>query len=307
MTGSPEMDRPKTKPRKKTLFNRIVTPKLRRKMRYPWGRVTARWRQLPGAIVIGTQKGGTSSMFRYLLQHPQYHGAINKEVHFFDYRYDKGLAWYRAMFPLRSRLPEGSVTGEASPFYLYHPLVPARMAASLPEVKLIVLLRDPVDRAFSHYYHNVRRGRSQLPVLEAFDREQELIGPEKARLARGEDFRPHNFRYFAYTERGLYADQLERWFRHFPREQFFIRNSEEFYTGGQAFMREVFDFLGIDPDYRISDFTPGNVGIERTEDPALRARLEAYFAPHNRRLEALLGLSYGWPGQTPITAAAGAP
>lgn len=294
------MDRSLSKRPPKTLWTRLITPKFKRKLRYPWGRLTASKRQLPGAIVIGTQKGGTSSMFRYLLQHPQYHGAINKEVHFFDYRYDKGLGWYQAMFPFRSEIPEGSVTGEASPFYMYHPLVPARVAESIPDAKLIVLLRNPVDRALSHYYHNVRRGRSQLPIQEAFDREQEIIGPERERLKNKEIFKPHDFRYFAYTERGLYVEQLERWFQHFPREQFFIRASEDFYTGGHAFMREVFEFLKIDPDYQISDFTPGNVGIERTEDPALRERLEAYFAPYNKRLEDLLGVSYGWSGQTPL-------
>lgn len=295
------MDRSKHQRAKKTLWSRFITPKLKRKLRYPWGRLTCSKRQLPGAIVIGTQKGGTSSMFRYLLQHPQYFGAINKEVHFFDYRYEKGLPWYQAMFPLRSGLPEQSVTGEASPFYMYHPLVPARVAESLPQAKLIVLLRNPVDRALSHYYHNVRRGRSQLPILEAFDREQELIAEEKARLQKREIFKPSNFRYFAYTERGLYAEQLERWFSHFPREQFFIRNSDDFYTGGHAFMREVYEFLEIEPDYEIQDYTPGNVGIERTEDPALRDRLNTYFAPHNQRLEEMLGVSYGWSGQTPLS------
>ena len=106
-------------------------------------------------------------MYRYLLQHPQFVGAINKEVHFFDYRYDKGLPWYQSMFPIRSNLPEGTITGEATPFYMYHPLVAARLAESLPEAKFIVLLRNPVDRGLSHYYHNVRRGREHRPIEEA--------------------------------------------------------------------------------------------------------------------------------------------
>jgi hypothetical protein len=279
---------------------RLVTPKFKRQLRYPWGRATHGLRQLPGAIVIGTQKGGSSSMYRYLLQHPQYFGAINtKEVHFFDYRYDKGLAWYQAMFPLRRELPPGAITGEATPFYLFHPLVPQRVAESLPEARFIVLLRDPVERALSHYYHNVRRGRERRPIVEAFDAEAAMIADEKARLEKGEMFKPEAYRHFSYTERGLYAVQLERWFACLPRERFFIRTSEDFYAGGNAFMRELFGFLGIDRDFRIPNLTPSNVGIVREEDPAMSARLAAYFAPHNRRLEMLLGESYGWSGQTP--------
>jgi len=284
----------------KTLWSRIITPKLRRKMRYPWGRATKSLRQLPGAIVIGTQKGGTSSVFRYLIQHPQFFGAINKEVHFFDYRYDKGLPWYQAMFPFSHSLPHGSVTGEATPFYLYHPLVPARVAESLPEARFIVLLREPVDRALSHYYHNVRRGREKRPIVEAFDAEATTIADEKGRLQNGEIFKPEPYRHFSYTERGLYAEQLERWFACFPRDHFFIRTSESFYQGGNAFMSELFEFLGIDPTFQVPDLTPSNVGIVRDDDVEMSQRLAAFFEPHNRRLEDLLGESYGWSGQTPV-------
>jgi len=294
------MDRSKYQRPPKTLWNRIITPKLRRKMRYPWGRLTKDLRQLPGVIVLGTQKGGTSSIFRYLMQHPQFFNAINKEVHFFDYRYDKGLPWYQAMFPLARTLPPGAVTGEATPFYLFHPLVPTRVAESLPQAKFIVLLRNPVDRALSHYYHNVRRGREKRPIEQAFDSEAAVIAEEKARLGNGEIFKPEAFRHFSYTERGLYAEQLARWFAHFPKERFFIRTSESFYAGGNDFMSEVFDFLGIDSDFKVPNLTPRNVGIPRGEDVEMRDRLADYFAPHNQRLEELLGISYGWSGQTPV-------
>jgi hypothetical protein len=239
-------------------------------------------------------------MFRYLLQHPQFFGGLNKELHFFDYRYEKGASWYQAMFPLERDLPVGAITGEATPFYLFHPLVPARVAEILPKVKLLVLLRNPVDRAISHYYHAVRRGREKRPIMQALDEEQMLIGPEKARLANAEIFKPEQFRRYSYTERGLYAEQLERWFRYFPRDQFFIRPSESFYSGGAQFMRDVFAFLEIDADFVVPDVTPSNVGIDRSDDPEVVARLESYFAPHNHRLEALLGGSYGWFGQTPL-------
>lgn len=127
-----------------------------------------------------------------------------------------------------------------------------------------------------------------------------MIADEKRRLQNGEIFKPEDYRHFSYTERGLYAEQLERWFACFPRDQFFIRTSESFYQGGNAFMGELFAFLGIDASFQVPDLTPSNVGIVRDDDVEISQRLAAYFEPHNRRLEDLLGESYGWPGQTPI-------
>jgi hypothetical protein len=288
------MDRSKYQRPKKTLFQRIITPKLKRKLRLPFARLTASQRQLPGYIVIGTHKGGTSSIQSYLVQHPQLSGGTHKEVHFFDYQFQRGMDWYRSVFPRCADLPEGSLTGEATPFYMVHPLVPERVAKTLPNVKLIVLLRDPVDRAISHYYHQIRRGREVLGLQEGFAAEAERIGEEKRRLLAGEVFKPEPFRRFSYTERGLYAGQLKRWFQYFPREQFFIDTSERFYSQTDAFLAEVFEFLGVDPTAKIPNLKPHNVGLPREEDPALKQQLSEYFAPHNQELEDLLGRSFDW-------------
>ncbi len=215
-------------------------------------------------------------------------------MHFFDVRYGKGENWYRSHFPLADDLPEGSLTGDATPLYMMHPLVPARVAEMLPDVKLIVLLRDPVDRAISHYHHQVRQGRERLPIEEGFAAEAERVLPEKKRLLAGEIFEPAGFRRFSYTERGLYAEQLERWFRFFPRERFFIDTSERFYAETESFLGDVFAFLEVDASVEIPDLKPRNVGPKREDDPELRARLAAYFAPHNRRLEDLLGRRFDW-------------
>ncbi|WP_269526185.1 sulfotransferase domain-containing protein [Coraliomargarita parva] len=288
------MDRSKFKRKEKTIYSRIITAKLKRKMRGPFARMTASRRQLPGYIVVGTHKGGTSSIQSYLIQHPQLFGGTHKELHFFDYQYHRGLDWYRSIFPRAKNLPEGSLTGEATPLYMVHPLVPARIAECIPDVKLIFLLRDPVQRSISHYYHQVRRGREKLSIADGFAAEDERVLPEKKRLLAGEIFKPEGFRRFSYRERSHYAEQLERWFQYFPREQCFIDTSERFYADTAGFLRDVFEFLGVDPDATIPDLKPRNVGIPRDEDSEIRQMLSEYFKPHNQRLEKLLGRSFDW-------------
>lgn len=126
----------------------------------------------PDFLIIGAQKGGTTSLYTYLCQHPRVVGASRIEVHFFDLAYDKGWWWYRSHFPVHVfRRGERIVTGEASPYYIFHPLVPERVRKDLPNVKLVAILRNPVDRAYSHYQHVRRNGREPLSFEEAIERE----------------------------------------------------------------------------------------------------------------------------------------
>src|SRR5436189_26280 len=120
-------------------------------------------RPLPDFLILGAQKAGTTALYAYLRWHPQVTGPSFKEVSFFDRHYARGERWYRAHLPVRRR----AVVGEASPSYLFHPLAPERVARMLPEARLIALLRNPVDRAFSHYQHEVALGREQLSFEDA--------------------------------------------------------------------------------------------------------------------------------------------
>src|SRR5690348_6863383 len=142
--------------------------------------VTSPIRLLPDFLVIGTQRGGTTSLYHYLQAHESIAPSSIKEIHFFDRKYARGLAWYRGHFPTGAekwyaqRLRrQAFVTGEASPVYLFHPHVPARVKQALPAVKLIVLLRNPVDRAYSQYYHAVELGLETRPFEEAIGDEVE--------------------------------------------------------------------------------------------------------------------------------------
>jgi Sulfotransferase domain len=136
---------------------------------WTYGRATARARSLPGFLIIGAQKAGTTALYAYLRWHPAVLGPSWKEVSFFDRHYSRGEAWYRGQFPnaLRLQLVERRsgarpIVGEASPSYLFHPLAPERVAALLPGARLVALVRNPVERAFSHYQHEVALGREPL-------------------------------------------------------------------------------------------------------------------------------------------------
>ena len=265
------------------LAKRALSPK-----RPGFGRLVGRGKH-PDFLIIGTQKGGTTSLYSYLSAHRHVSAAVTKEVHYFDFHYGCGDAWYRAHFApavwLRARR---QLTGEASPGYLYNPYTPARVAASLPDAKLIVMLRDPAERAFSHYQMSVRRGREHLPFAEALDREAERLSGERRRLgleaafARGPSHRNHS-----YLARGHYAEQLEGWLEHFSRDQLLVLESERFFAAPEQVHAETMHFLGL-PHHPLPHYRNLN-GWGRAQGVAARDRMETYFAPHNARLENLLG------------------
>lgn len=275
----------------------------------------------PDFIIIGAQKGGTTSLYASLINHPQISGASKKEVHFYDRSFAEGMGWYRAHFPLRAALTSsGRITGEATPDYLAYPYVPARIAATLPNVKLIALLRNPVTRAHSHFFMAQRkRGISQSPADAlraelAFLREQPLDRAGYERFMydwlgkSGINDYPHDdqrqkssaainaapYTYMTLLLRGLYYEQLRRWFEHFPREQFLLLKSEDFFADSAGVIaRAVCPFLGIDPQPVPVD-RGANFGKSQPLDPALKAELAAFFAPHNAKLYDLLGVDFGW-------------
>lgn len=264
----------------------------------PYLRATAAWRALPNFIVIGTQKGGTTSLLDYLVQHPQIRRAFAKELHFFDGgrvagddTYARGAAAYRANFPYRAALGREGITGEASPRYLFDPRVPLRIHALTPDARLIAILRNPTERAISHYFHEVRAGRESRPIMQALREEDADM-----RVALAADaYQSPAFVQRSYKARGRYCEQIERYFCVFPREQLLILGSRDLLLDPRAVLREVFAFLGVDPGCAVADLSSRNVGNNRSEvTTEVRAYLDAYFAEPNRRLHALLGRELNW-------------
>lgn len=245
----------------------------------------------PDFVIIGTQRGGTTSLHAYLAAHPLVQLPAKKELHFLTDRHERGRDWYLGQFP--RNLPAGTITGEATPYALFHPLSPARLHAAAPEAKLIVLLRNPVDRAYSHYLLERSRGDEPLGFAEALAAEPARLAGEEAKLRADPTYVSRTYNQASYLARGDYAAQLERWFAHVPRDRFLILRSEDLYREPAAIFTRVTDFLGL-PRAESATFIAHNRSDGPPLDPALRDRLAAHFAPANARLRDLLGWEPGW-------------
>ncbi|MGB8647676.1 MAG: sulfotransferase domain-containing protein [Anaerolineae bacterium] len=247
----------------------------------------------PRFIIIGVQRGGTTSLYNYLSGHPAIRPASVKEVHFFDLHFENGPDWYRAQFPEDAPGNRSAIAGEASPYYIYHPLAPRRIAALLPEVKLLVLLRNPIDRAYSQYNHVLRRGLELLSFEQALAGETERLAGETERIINQPGYQSVNHQRLSYRSRGLYADQLEAWFQLFPREQFWIESSELLFQNPGLVLSRALSFLGL-PEWAPAEYLVFNEGRYPPMEAATRAQLADYFAPHNRQLYQLLGRDFEW-------------
>ncbi len=255
---------------------------------------TRRARILPSFLLIGAQRAGTTTFFSDLGRHTHVARPAGKELHFFTIDHWRGLDWYRSFFPTvatrrLSRLRgEDVVAGEATPYYLFHPAVPGRVAESLPDTRLIVLLRDPVDRAYSHYQKMRRMGAEQLSFEDAIAAEDERLAGEEERLLANPRYRSKPHRRHAYIARGHYADQLERWLAHFPREQLLVLLAEDYFARPAEAHARALDFLGLPQQDLVRPRTNNGPAYEPL-DPNLRASLVQLFAKPNARLSLLLG------------------
>jgi hypothetical protein len=257
--------------------------------------ITGRARKLPDFLILGAQKAGTTSLYEYLSEHPDVVPAAKKEVHYFDLNAHRSLNWYRGHFPLRSRPGQLRLrlTGEATPYYLFHPRAPFRVSEALPHVKLIVLLRHPVARAYSAHNHEVALGWETLPFEEALAREPHRLAGEEERMLREPRYASYAHGHYAYLERGRYARQIRRWMQYFPREGFLFLKAEELFADPASVYARVLDFLGL-PPFDDVEFSPRNVRRYPPIPRGLWQRLNAACELDNKELNALIGEDLGW-------------
>ncbi|WP_293150911.1 MULTISPECIES: sulfotransferase [unclassified Microcoleus] len=242
----------------------------------------------PDFIIIGSPRCGTTSLYKYITSHPQILPAANKEICFFSEHFNKGLAWYQAHFPPPIDAHH-FLTGEATPTYLTHPLAASRLHGCLPKVKLIVILRNPVDRALSHYQMLVRRGTECRTFEKAIDSELQLLaGASETSLADKSYWKDCHYIY-----KSLYACSLKQWMNLFPKEQFLILQSEEFYANPAATLSQVFNFLDL-PDYQLRDYKQYNGGNYQPANDVVCQRLREYFQQHNQELAEYVQRDFEW-------------
>ena len=248
---------------------------------------------LPDYLVIGAQRCGTTYLHALLTAHPDVVAPLTKEVEFFDRNWHRGVPWYRSHFPQGRAhgqdLP-AAITGEASPSYLFHPDAPQRVREILPAPRLIVLLRNPVDRAYSHYLHAVRLGFERRLFEDAIAHEEHHCDFGTQRRS---DDQFSQTRHYSYLARGRYVDQLDDWTAYFPGHCLLILRSEDFYADVRGILREVTDHIGVSP------WQPDALPSPKTfRHPPMcqstRDRLLAHFRPHNERLQEGLGRDMCW-------------
>lgn len=191
------------------------------------------------------------------------------------------------------------ITGEASPYYLFHPHAARRAANTVPKAKLISLLRNPVDRAYSDYKHKAREGRDPLSFEEAIEAEEGRLRGEREKMLADESYLSPNHRKFSYLSRGIYVDQLMEWREYFDQDQMLVLNSEAFFADPLESLGPILDFLGLpswepEPQSIRANSNTRHEGTYGRMSPGIRRRLEAYFEPHNRRLYDYLDVDFGW-------------
>lgn len=264
------------------------------------GLLTSPLRLIPDFIIIGAQRCGTTSLYNYLVRHPFVASALEKEVHFFDNNFKKGIIWYRAHFSsflhkyyFRQAHKRDFITGESTPYYLFHPHAPKRIFETIPQIKLLVLLRNPVDRAYSHYHHERRLGVETLSFKEAIEKEKQRLTGELEKIVKDENYYSFSHQHYSYLSRGIYLNQIKVWTNLFSKEQILILRSESFYDDPSAVYEKVIKFLDL-PIWEFRDYRKYNVGQYRNMAPALRKCLVDYFKPHNQRLYEYLGIDFNW-------------
>lgn len=264
-----------------------------------FGQLTARYRSLPDFIIVGAQRSGTTSLYRLLSAHPQVaRPTMSKGIGYFDINYAKGAKWYRGHFPLRfsngfSRGKSRQLVFESSGYYSFHPLAAQRIANDLPQTKLVMMLRDPVERAYSAHRHELVRGFENESFERALELEDQRLAAETERLISEPNYQSHSHRHHAYLRRGLYAEQIKRIHAAVGEDRLYLMDADDF------FHNSIEEFLNLQKWLGLSPWVPATVPAENAQpraamDEELRASLRDYYAQADHELAQLMGRTPSW-------------
>lgn len=256
--------------------------------RYPIKFINSSQHYQVNFLIIGAGKSGTTALYYYLCKHPKFIPPLQKELDFFNSNLELGLDWYLAHFP---PLPNegGFLTGEATPWYFGQEGVAEKVFQLFPNIKLILILRNPVSRAISHYYMNLKTTENRS-LETAINSELKILSNlENPLQVSGEYWETEQ----GYLWFGLYSYFLEKWMALFPREQLLILRSEDLCNETAKTMQQVYEFLEI-PDYPLPDYPKYNSSSYPNVNHELRQKLSDFFRPHNQKLEDYLGMKFDW-------------
>jgi hypothetical protein len=257
---------------------------------------------LPDFYLIGAQKSGTSALYDYLVQHPSVHPCITKEPRFFDKYYQRGINWYRSCYPFTFKknletkiFNRKFLTGEATERYLEHPHVPERIKKVTPNAKFIVLLRNPITRAYSHYNMRYESKKEDLSFEQAINQEEERTKGEFKKMLEDENYYSKEYFHHSYLDKGIYVEKLKRWMKIFPKEQFLILKSEDFFKNPNTTYNQVLKFLDL-PGWKLQEYKKIGAGVYKRPviESKLEKRLVEFFKPYNEDLYKFLGIRFDW-------------
>jgi len=241
---------------------------------------------------VGAQKSGTTTLWGILKQHPRIGISGQKEVHYFDYpdNFIRGHEWYEQQIsPLRK---ENKIYGEITPYYLFHPGIPRKVHRLNPKIKVIAILRDPVERAWSHYLHAKRLGYENLSFTSALKSERKRLKGNQEKLKEDDLFFSYHHQHNSYRNRGYYLEQLNNWYRYFDKSQIKIIEYEDFIRNQKGEMQKVFSFLGIN-DIKFSEMHL-NTGGNKKIPEFIKVILQAHFIPYNKKLSDEISISWDY-------------
>lgn len=273
-----------------------------------FGLVSSSLRTLPDFLIIGTKRGGTTSLWFALVGHPDVAPLFPpaqelKSAHYFDIHYERGINWYRSFFATtrwvrahEKRTGRRAVTGEASPYYMFHPLAASRISKDLPKIKLIVSLRDPVERLWSHYHERLAGQTEMLGINEALDAEDRRLAGEADKIIAGQP-RYYSFHHdlSSYLARGRYLEHLSSYLVRFAPHQLLILRAEDYYSDQVGELSKLSTFLGIAPFGQSRQPAHYNRLPRSSMPEVLRSRLVDYYRPHVDALQTTLDRDFRWP------------
>ena len=266
-----------------------------------YSKLTSPMHTLPDFLIIGAAKSGTTSLFEHLIKHPSIFPPLAQQPNFFTSNFHNGESWYRSYFPsiitkniTQTIKKKKFLTGEASTQYYWYPHAAKRAKSLLPNAKIILLLRNPIDRSYSQYQMEFSKGNEELISFEdAIEQENERIKDEYDKMLHDENYYSNQYTIQSYITKSIYVNYIEEWFKYFPREQFLFLNSEDFNSNTSKVYKQTLNFLNVS-EIDFKKYEVFRAAKYQEMNPSTRKKLSEFFKPHNEKLYKLINQNFHW-------------